>query len=48
MTDLRFLCNYLTDFVTKLGKLEDIISLLAVDWMFVAVTEVVLSGKRDN
>jgi hypothetical protein len=48
LTDLRFLCNYLTDLVTKLGKLEDVINLPAVDWMFVAVAEVAISGERDN
>jgi hypothetical protein len=48
LTDLRFLCNYLTNLVTKLGKLETVITLSAVDRMFVAVAEVVLSGERDN
>jgi hypothetical protein len=48
LTDLRFLCNFLTDLATKLGKLEITITLLAVDRMFAAVAESVLSGERDN
>jgi hypothetical protein len=47
-TNLRFLCSFLMDLATKLGKLETIITLSAVDWMFAEVAEPVLSGERDN
>jgi hypothetical protein len=34
LTDMRFLCNYVTKIVTEMGKLEQIITMSAVDRMF--------------
>jgi hypothetical protein len=33
---MRFLCNYITNIVQDMGKLEEIITFLAVDRMFAA------------
>jgi hypothetical protein len=48
LTDMRFICNFLYKKVEDLGKLEETITLSAVDWMFVAISDLVLEGERDS
>jgi hypothetical protein len=47
LTDMRFLCNYVTKIVKEKGKFEEIITISAVDRMFASVAQVILGTERD-
>jgi hypothetical protein len=48
LTDMRFLCKHLIHLVVeKLGKLETVITITAVDRMYTSIQNLVLKGERD-
>jgi hypothetical protein len=47
LTDMRFICKFLTNIVTLMGKLECVVTLSAVDRMFSAFADFVLNKDRD-
>lgn len=48
LTDMRFICKYLSKLVKEKGKMEEVITLSSVDRMFSAVAGLVLDGNRDS
>jgi hypothetical protein len=48
LTDMRFLCKHITNIVQDMGKLEEIITISAVDQMFAAAALSLLGRERDR
>jgi hypothetical protein len=48
LSDIRFLCNYLTRVLLNLGKLESTITMTAVDRMWEIAADEVLGKERDD
>jgi hypothetical protein len=47
LTDMRFLCKYVTKLVKENGNLETVITISAVDRMFASVARRILGRERD-
>jgi hypothetical protein len=47
LTDMRFICKFLTNILELMGKLELIVTLTAVDRMFEEFADFVLGRERD-
>jgi hypothetical protein len=43
--DLKFLCKYLTNKLTEMGKMEPVITMAAVDRMFDYIVHEIVGGK---
>jgi hypothetical protein len=48
LSDMRFLCNFIIRIITKLGKLEEVVTLSSVDRMFNVISHLILEKERDS
>jgi hypothetical protein len=47
LSDMRFLCNFITRIIMNLGKLAETITLSSVDSMFAVIAPLILDKERD-
>jgi hypothetical protein len=47
LSDMRFLCKFITKIIEQLGKLETVVTLSSVDRMFGVIAHLVLDKDRD-
>jgi hypothetical protein len=47
LSDMRFLCKFIAKIIENLGKLEMVITLSLVDFMFEVIAHLVLEKDRD-
>jgi hypothetical protein len=48
LSDMRFLCNFIVRIIKKLGKLEDVVTLSSVDYIFDVIGHLILDKERDT
>jgi hypothetical protein len=46
LSDMRFLCNFIIRIITKLGKLEEVITMSSVDRMFAIIAHLIMDTER--